>query len=72
MTNLHGFWRGNVPALLMVMRYTAIQFRVLHKLKTLASGSSKSEDHSSLSPYLSYVNGGISWICSYNKGEPKI
>ncbi|XLR47929.1 hypothetical protein S83_032589, partial [Arachis hypogaea] len=45
-TTLHdykeGFWQGNVPASLMVMRYTAIQFRVLHKLKTLASGSSKS------------------------------
>ncbi|KAL0348687.1 UNVERIFIED_CONTAM: Mitochondrial thiamine diphosphate carrier 2 [Sesamum angustifolium] len=39
---LPGFWRGNVPALLMVMPYTAIQFTVLHKLKTLASGSSKS------------------------------
>jgi solute carrier family 25 (mitochondrial thiamine pyrophosphate transporter), member 19 len=28
--------------LLMVMPYTAIQFTVLHKLKTFASGSSKS------------------------------
>lgn len=36
-----GFWRGNVPALLMVMPYTAIQFPVLHLVKTLASGSSK-------------------------------
>ncbi|XLS44517.1 hypothetical protein HN51_001382 [Arachis hypogaea] len=54
-------------AIKRVMRYTAIQFRVLHKLKTLASGSSKSEDHSSLSPYLSYVSGGISWMCSYNR-----
>lgn len=36
-----GFWRGNVPALLMVMPYTAIQFTVLHKLKTFATGSSK-------------------------------
>ncbi|PPR98491.1 hypothetical protein GOBAR_AA22172 [Gossypium barbadense] len=38
---LPGFWRGNVPALLMVMPYTAIQFAVLHKLKTFVSGSSK-------------------------------
>ncbi|KAF5941480.1 hypothetical protein HYC85_019122 [Camellia sinensis] len=38
---LRGFWRGNVPALLMVMPYTAIQFTVLHKLKTFAAGSSK-------------------------------
>lgn len=30
-----------MPALLMVMPYTAIQFTVLHKLKTFASGSSK-------------------------------
>ncbi|KAG9134399.1 hypothetical protein Leryth_023784 [Lithospermum erythrorhizon] len=39
---LRGFWRGNVPALLMVMPYTAIQFTVLNKLKTFVSGSSKS------------------------------
>ncbi|XVE65630.1 hypothetical protein DITRI_Ditri08aG0015600 [Diplodiscus trichospermus] len=38
---LPGFWRGNVPALLMVMPYTAIQFTVLHKLKTFVSGSPK-------------------------------
>lgn len=31
-----------MPALLMAMPYTAIQFTVLHKLKTLVSGSSKS------------------------------
>lgn len=36
-----GFWRGNVPALLMYMPYAAIQFTVLHKLKTFAAGSSK-------------------------------
>lgn len=36
-----GFWRGNVPALLMVMPYTAIQFTVLHMFKTFAAGSSK-------------------------------
>ncbi|CAK9159728.1 unnamed protein product [Ilex paraguariensis] len=36
-----GFWRGNVPALLMFMPYTAIQFTVLHQLKTFAAGSSK-------------------------------
>jgi len=38
---LPGFWRGNVPALMMYMPYTAIQFTVLHKLKTFASGSSR-------------------------------
>lgn len=37
-----GFWRGNVPALLLYMPYTAIQFTVLHKMKTFAAGSSKS------------------------------
>ncbi|MED6130282.1 hypothetical protein PIB30_000184 [Stylosanthes scabra] len=81
-----GFWRGNVPALLMVMPYTAIQFTVLHKLKSLASGSSKSEDHSSLSPYLSYVSGALAGcaatVGSYpfdllrtilaSQGEPKV
>ncbi|KAK8548725.1 hypothetical protein V6N13_054498 [Hibiscus sabdariffa] len=45
---LPGFWRGNVPALLMVMPYTAIQFAVLHKLKSIASGSSNSADHLNL------------------------
>ncbi|OWM71254.1 hypothetical protein CDL15_Pgr011381 [Punica granatum] len=38
---LPGFWRGNVPALLMVVPYTSIQFTVLHKIKTVAAGSSK-------------------------------
>ncbi|XP_022849304.1 mitochondrial thiamine diphosphate carrier 2-like isoform X2 [Olea europaea var. sylvestris] len=82
---LPGFWRGNVPALLMVMPYTAIQFTVLHKIKTFASGSSKSEDHINLSPYLSYVSGALAGcaatIGSYpfdllrtvlaSQGEPK-
>lgn len=36
-----GFWRGNVPALLMVVPYTSIQFAVLHKVKSFAAGSSK-------------------------------
>ncbi|GMY27713.1 mitochondrial thiamine diphosphate carrier 2-like [Fagus crenata] len=81
-----GFWRGNVPALLMVMPYTAIQFTVLHKLKTFASGSSKSEDHIQLSPYLSYVSGALAGcaatVGSYpfdllrtilaSQGEPKV
>ncbi|ONM34813.1 thiamine diphosphate carrier protein2 [Zea mays] len=83
---LPGFWRGNVPALLMYMPYTAIQFTVLHKLKTFASGSSKTEDHLHLSPYLSYVSGALAGcaatIGSYpfdllrtilaSQGEPKI
>ncbi|KAL6519839.1 hypothetical protein OROMI_032733 [Orobanche minor] len=83
---LPGFWRGNVPALLMVMPYTAIQFTVLHKLKTLVSGSSKSEDHINLSPYLSYISGALAGcaatVGSYpfdllrtilaSQGEPKV
>ncbi|THU54607.1 hypothetical protein C4D60_Mb10t26890 [Musa balbisiana] len=56
---LSGFWRGNVPALLLYMPYTAIQFTVLHKLKTFAAGSSKTEDHLQLSPYLSYFSGAL-------------
>ncbi|CAM8940586.1 unnamed protein product [Rhodiola kirilowii] len=81
-----GFWRGNVPALLMVMPYTAIQFTVLHKIKTFAAGSSKAEDHSSLSPYLSYISGALAGcaatVGSYpfdllrtilaSQGEPKV
>ncbi|XP_044484279.1 mitochondrial thiamine diphosphate carrier 2-like isoform X2 [Mangifera indica] len=83
---LPGFWRGNVPALLMVMPYTAIQFTVLHKLKTLAAGSSKAENHINLSPYLSYLSGALAGcaatIGSYpfdlvrtilaSQGEPKV
>ncbi|KAF8392607.1 hypothetical protein HHK36_022953 [Tetracentron sinense] len=83
---LPGFWRGNVPALLMVMPYTAIQFTVLHKLKTLAAGSSKAEDHIHLSPYLSYISGALAGcaatVGSYpfdllrtilaSQGEPKV
>lgn len=83
---LPGFWRGNVPALLMVMPYTAIQFPVLHLVKTLASGSSKSEDHMRASAYLSYLSGALAGctatIGSYpfdllrtvlaSQGEPKV
>ncbi|KAJ6989500.1 mitochondrial thiamine diphosphate carrier 2-like [Populus alba x Populus x berolinensis] len=83
---LPGFWRGNVPALLMVMPYTAIQFAVLHKLKTFAAGSSKTEDHIQLSPYLSYISGALAGctatVGSYpfdllrtilaSQGEPKV
>jgi solute carrier family 25 thiamine pyrophosphate transporter 19 len=83
---VRGFWRGNVPALLMVMPYTAIQFTVLHKFKTLASGSSRTEDHIHLSPYLSYLSGALAGFAatvgSYpfdlirtilaSQGEPKI
>ncbi|XP_039058317.1 mitochondrial thiamine diphosphate carrier 2-like isoform X2 [Hibiscus syriacus] len=83
---LPGFWRGNVPALLMVMPYTAIQFAVLHKLKTIVSGSSKTVEHLNLSPYLSYISGGLAGcaatVGSYpfdllrtilaSQGEPKV
>ncbi|MCL7034707.1 hypothetical protein MKW94_024027 [Papaver nudicaule] len=40
-----GFWRGNVPALLMVMPYCSIQFMALHQFKTFVSGSSKDANH---------------------------
>ncbi|XP_008458464.2 mitochondrial thiamine diphosphate carrier 2-like isoform X2 [Cucumis melo] len=83
---LPGFWRGNVPALLMVMPYTAIQFTVLNRLKTYAAGSSKTEAHKQLSPYLSYISGALAGcaatVGSYpfdllrtilaSQGEPKI
>ncbi|KAL9250410.1 Mitochondrial thiamine diphosphate carrier 2-like protein [Drosera capensis] len=83
---LRGFWRGNVPALLMVMPYTSIQFAVLHRFKTYMAGSSKTEDHIRLSPYLSYISGAVAGcaatIGSYpfdlvrtilaSQGEPKV
>lgn len=40
-----GFWRGNVPALLLVMPYTAIQFVVLQNFKSLVSGSTEEGQH---------------------------
>ncbi|KAH6768589.1 Mitochondrial substrate carrier family protein [Perilla frutescens var. frutescens] len=81
-----GFWRGNAPALLMVMPYTAIQFVVMQKLKALVSGSSKSENHLSIRPYFSYIIGSLSGcaatVGSYpfdllrtilaSQGEPKV
>ncbi|XP_010548933.1 PREDICTED: mitochondrial thiamine pyrophosphate carrier 1 [Tarenaya hassleriana] len=83
---LLGFWRGNVPALLMVVPYTSIQFVVLHKFKSFAAGSSKTENHARLSPYLSYISGALAGcaatIGSYpfdllrtvlaSQGEPKV
>ncbi|KAA8548919.1 hypothetical protein F0562_000603 [Nyssa sinensis] len=83
---LQGFWRGNVPALLMVIPYTSIQFTVLHKLKTFAAGSSKTEDHIHLSSHLSYISGALAGcaatIGTYpfdllrtilaSQGEPKV
>ncbi|XP_010466378.1 PREDICTED: mitochondrial thiamine pyrophosphate carrier-like [Camelina sativa] len=83
---LSGFWRGNVPALLMVVPYTSIQFAVLHKVKSFAAGSSKAENHAQLSPYLSYISGALAGcaatVGSYpfdllrtvlaSQGEPKV
>jgi solute carrier family 25 thiamine pyrophosphate transporter 19 len=70
----------------MVMPYTSIQFTVLHKLKSFASGSTKTEDHIHLSPYLSFVSGALAGCAatlgSYpfdllrtilaSQGEPKV
>ncbi|XP_047320054.1 mitochondrial thiamine diphosphate carrier 2-like [Impatiens glandulifera] len=80
------FWRGNVPALLMVMPYTSIQFTVLHKLKTFATGSSNISDHIHTSPYISFISGALAGcaatVGSYpfdllrtilaSQGEPKV
>ncbi|XP_047957597.1 mitochondrial thiamine diphosphate carrier 1-like isoform X4 [Salvia hispanica] len=84
--SIPGFWRGNVPALLMVMPYTAIQFAVMQKLKAIVSGSSNTENHLRISPYISYISGSVSGcaatIGSYpfdllrtilaSQGEPKV
>ncbi|KAI5080057.1 hypothetical protein GOP47_0005536 [Adiantum capillus-veneris] len=83
---IKGLWRGNVPALLMVMPYTAVQFVVLHKLKSFAAGSDRGEDHINLNPALSVLSGALAGcaatIGSYpfdflrtvlaSQGEPKI
>ncbi|GAB2225140.1 hypothetical protein Drorol1_Dr00005928 [Drosera rotundifolia] len=82
---LWGFWRGNVPALLTIMRYTSIQFDALDRFKTYMVGSSKTEDHIRLSPSLSYISGAVAGcpaiIGSYpfdpitlvaSQGEPKV
>ncbi|KAJ8766758.1 hypothetical protein K2173_007825 [Erythroxylum novogranatense] len=83
---LPGFWRGNVPALLMVMPYTSIQFVVLQKLKTFLAGSSRKEDHAKLNHYISYLSGSLAGcmatLGSYpfdlvrtilaSQGEPKV
>ncbi|MCO5602383.1 hypothetical protein L7F22_056514 [Adiantum nelumboides] len=83
---IKGLWRGNVPALLMVMPYTAIQFVVLHKLKSFAAGSNRGEDHINLNPAISFISGALAGCAatmgSYpfdflrtvlaSQGEPKI
>lgn len=83
---IKGLWRGNVPALLMVMPYTAIQFVVLHKLKSFAAGSARGEDHIQLNSALSFLSGSLAGcaatVGSYpfdflrtvlaSQGEPKI
>ncbi|CAM6026547.1 unnamed protein product [Sphagnum balticum] len=83
---LLGFWRGNVPALLLVMPYTAIQFVVIQKFKTLVSGSPREDEHLRLSPKMSFIGGSLAGtaatIASYPfdllrtilaaQGEPKV
>ncbi|RLM61496.1 mitochondrial thiamine pyrophosphate carrier isoform X2 [Panicum miliaceum] len=79
-------YTGLLQATKDILREEAIQFTVLHKLKTFASGSSRTEDHLHLSPYLSYVSGALAGcaatIGSYpfdllrtilaSQGEPKV
>lgn len=84
---LSGLWRGNVPALLLVMPYTAIQFVVLQKFKDLAAiYSTAGGEHEQLSASLHYVSGSVAGaaatIGSYpfdllrtimaSQGEPKV
>ncbi|KAL2641582.1 hypothetical protein R1flu_009169 [Riccia fluitans] len=82
-----GLWRGNVPALLLVMPYTAIQFVVLQKFKSVAASYSdgdKNPKHSGVS--MAYISGAVAGtvatIGSYPfdllrtilacQGEPKV
>ncbi|CAI5935818.1 unnamed protein product [Closterium sp. NIES-65] len=81
-----GFWRGTVPGLLLVMPYTAIQFVVIHRFKSLMTGSHRTEDHKQLRPELSFVGGSVAGMAatvgSYpfdllrtvlaSQGEPKV
>ncbi|GJP30935.1 hypothetical protein CLOM_g7332 [Closterium sp. NIES-68] len=83
---VQGFWRGTVPGLLLVMPYTAIQFVVIHRFKSLMTGSHRTEDHKQLRPELSFVGGSVGGIAatvgSYpfdllrtvlaSQGEPKV
>ncbi|GJP29778.1 hypothetical protein CLOM_g19616 [Closterium sp. NIES-68] len=83
---VQGFWRGTVPGLLLVMPYTAIQFVVIHRFKSLMTGSHRTEDHKQLRPELSFVGGSVAGIAatvgSYpfdllrtvlaSQGEPKV
>ncbi|CAI5512102.1 unnamed protein product, partial [Closterium sp. Naga37s-1] len=83
---VQGFWRGTVPGLLLVMPYTAIQFVVIHRFKSLMTGSHRTEDHKQLRPELSFVGGSVAGMAatvgSYpfdllrtvlaSQGEPKV
>ncbi|CAI5529243.1 unnamed protein product [Closterium sp. Naga37s-1] len=83
---VQGFWRGTVPGLLLVMPYTAIQFVVIHRFKSLMTGSHRTEDHKQLRAELSFVGGSVAGMAatvgSYpfdllrtvlaSQGEPKV
>ncbi|CAI5492143.1 unnamed protein product [Closterium sp. Naga37s-1] len=50
-----GFWRGTVPGLLLVMPYTAIQFVVIHRFKSLMTGSHRTGKLTSPVSYSPFV-----------------
>eukprot|EP00850_Spirogloea_muscicola_P005316 SM000024S07778 [mRNA] locus=s24:477400:479672:+ [translate_table: standard] len=83
---IRGFWRGTVPALLLVMPYTAVQFVVLYKFRFWVLGPAAEDDERKLNPTLSFVGGALAGaaatVCSYpfdllrtilaSQGEPKV
>ncbi|KAL3677869.1 hypothetical protein R1sor_020825 [Riccia sorocarpa] len=55
-----GLWRGNVPALLLVMPYTAIQFVVLQKFKSVAASYSDGDKNPGhLGWSMAYLSGAV-------------
>eukprot|EP00850_Spirogloea_muscicola_P013582 SM000093S24393 [mRNA] locus=s93:25680:27935:- [translate_table: standard] len=83
---IRGFWRGTVPALLLVMPYTAVQFVVLYRFRFWVLGPAAEDDQRKLNPTLSFVGGALAGaaatVCSYpfdllrtilaSQGEPKV
>ncbi|KAG6554263.1 hypothetical protein Mapa_004179 [Marchantia paleacea] len=84
---LPGLWRGNVPALFMVMPYTAIQFVVLQKFKSVAASYQEGDKNPGhLSSRMAYASGAVAGtaatVGSYpfdllrtimaSQGEPKV
>ncbi|XP_024398038.1 mitochondrial thiamine diphosphate carrier 2 isoform X2 [Physcomitrium patens] len=80
---VRGLWRGNIPALLLQMPYTAIQFVVKSNADSLVAGSPQAARHKGLMSFLGgSLAGTAATIGSYpfdllrtvlaSQGEPKV